>query len=563
MPKGSQTYVEFSNENWNNGQLYSGQFCWTMGNLTVWGTGIAGDGNIPYTARAAQIHAVAVATYNATDINGNTNRGGEIFRVFGDQFGNGVLADQVNYLNANGLPANGFASANYEDVPYNFTAGGVNIATALASVASHWPTSTAYQWATPWTRAAYLDYWRHGLKYDLSNHGPGLGQFGSFARDLATIAGFTGSGSPAQAIGYEGGLQQAATFPIRTGTDPNGNILDFYLTHDLAYDPNIYDVLTAWFQSMQDGGITIDTIFSLTHGQIGPNNENLWATAFWHGEPVGLGDGSLASNGQNITNLFWENTQNFQYITNANPRLKAYQVWQDGVNNVAATTATLSGPMTGTQGVATGYFTVMLNGDYTGTVTPAVSGVTGTFSPTSLSWSGTSSPQTFTFTAMSSGTASISIGASPTLTIAGSPISVTISAAATSVALTGPTTGTVGTPTSNFTATLNGVYTGTVTPSDSSGGGSFTPSSLTWSRTPSSQTFTYTAGSTGTKSVSISASPTLTIDESPISVMISSPGSSATSIATFGPDDRLHGHCHFPFLREPQRDVHRDGDTIR
>ena len=340
MPKGSQTYVEFSNENWNNGQLYSGQFCWTMGNLTAWGTGIAGDGNIPYTARAAQIHAVAVATYNATDINGNTNRGGEIFRVFGDQFGNGVLGDQVNYLNANSLPANGFASADYEDVPYNFASGGVNIATALASVASHWPTSTAYQWATPWTRAAYFDYWRHGLKYDLSNHGPGLGQFGSFARDLATIASFTQSGSPAQAIGYEGGLQQAATFPVRTGTDPNGQLLDYYLTHDLAYDPNIYDVFTAWFQSMQDGGITVDTIFTLTHGQIGPNNENLWAAAFWHGEPVGLGDGTLASNGANITNLFWENTQNYQYITNANPRLKAYQVWQDGVNNVAATTAT-------------------------------------------------------------------------------------------------------------------------------------------------------------------------------------------------------------------------------
>lgn len=81
---------------------------------------------------------------------------------------------------------------------------------------------------------------------------------------------------------------------------------------------------------------------------------------------------------------------------------------------------------------------------------------------------------------------------------------------ATSATLTGPTSGYNGVASTNFTVTLDGTYTGTITPSDSSGGGSFTPSSLSYTSESTTKTFTYTPGSVGSKTISISPSPSLT-----------------------------------------------------
>jgi hypothetical protein len=92
--------------------------------------------------------------------------------------------------------------------------------------------------------------------------------------------------------------------------------------------------------------------------------------------------------------------------------------------------------------------------------------------------------------------------------------------AATTLAWAGPTSGTVGIPTSNFTASLNGIYTGTATPSDSGAGGTFTPSTLTWVASAASEHCTYTPAEAGTIPISITASPSLTISGSPIELVV-------------------------------------------
>lgn len=83
-------------------------------------------------------------------------------------------------------------------------------------------------------------------------------------------------------------------------------------------------------------------------------------------------------------------------------------------------------------------------------------------------------------------------------------------AAATSFTMTGPSSGLVSVTSTNFTVTPNGPYTGTITPSDGGNGGTFTPSSLSYSSESTAKTFTYTPASTGVKTISASASPSLT-----------------------------------------------------
>ena len=96
---------------------------------------------------------------------------------------------------------------------------------------------------------------------------------------------------------------------------------------------------------------------------------------------------------------------------------------------------------------------------------------------------------------------------------------------ATSYTFTGPSpaSGGVGVASGNFTVTPNGTYTGTITPSSGAGGGTFSPASLTFSGTSAAQTFTYTPASSGSKTISVSASPALGTDPSSITYTASSP----------------------------------------
>lgn len=93
-----------------------------------------------------------------------------------------------------------------------------------------------------------------------------------------------------------------------------------------------------------------------------------------------------------------------------------------------------------------------------------------------------------------------------------------VSSGATATTLSGPSSGTTGVASSNFTVGANGAITGTVTvtPGDGGDGGTFTPTSVAISSGTPTATFTYTPASVGTKTISISDDGGLT-DATPLS----------------------------------------------
>ncbi len=192
-----------------------------------------------------------------------------------------------------------------------------------------------------------------------------------------------------------------------------------------------------------------------------------------------------------------------------------------------ATSVTLSGPSSGAVGVASTPFTVGANGGITGTVTvtPSDGGAGGTFSPASVAISSGTPTATFTYTPSTTGARSISVTNDGGLSNP-SPITYTAtSGAATAVTLSGPSSGTVGVASTNFTVGANGSITGTVTvtPSDSGAGGTFTPAAVNISSGTPTATFTYTAASAATHSISVTNNGGLS-NPSPISYTASSGG---------------------------------------
>lgn len=129
--------------------------------------------------------------------------------------------------------------------------------------------------------------------------------------------------------------------------------------------------------------------------------------------------------------------------------------------------------------------------------------------------------------------------------------------------LTGPTSGTAGVPSTNFTATLEvpAILAATVTPSDSSAGGTFTPTSPSITGATSTAagstaaTFTYTAPSSKAGSnVSISATAattttTPTVSGSPITYAVAN--SAATSYTLTGPSGGVVGTASTNFSVTP------------
>lgn len=179
-----------------------------------------------------------------------------------------------------------------------------------------------------------------------------------------------------------------------------------------------------------------------------------------------------------------------------------------------ATAVTMSGPTAGNVSVASTNFSIAANGLITGTVivTPSDGGGGGTFTPTTVSISSGSPTATFTYTPASTGTKTISVTNNGSLTNP-SNISYSVSAAgATAVTMSGPTSGTNGVASTNFTVGANGTITGTVvvTPSDGGGGGTFTPTTVSISAGTPTATFTYTPASTGTKTISVTNNGGLT-----------------------------------------------------
>ena len=85
-------------------------------------------------------------------------------------------------------------------------------------------------------------------------------------------------------------------------------------------------------------------------------------------------------------------------------------------------------------------------------------------------------------------------------------------APATATTLTGPSSGTAGVASTNFTVGANGTITGTViiTPSDAANGGSFLPTTVSINTASPTGTFTYTPATTGVKTISTTNNGALT-----------------------------------------------------
>lgn len=187
---------------------------------------------------------------------------------------------------------------------------------------------------------------------------------------------------------------------------------------------------------------------------------------------------------------------------------------------------TSNGDIAATVGIATANFTVTPNGLLTGTITPRDGGQGGTFTPSSLTFNNSSTAQTFTYTPALTGKIKISLlqpnGFNPNnvFTVNSGPPAATT--ATLSKVITTVQSGFATIP--PFVVSLNGYFQGKITPSDSAGGGTFNPPTLFYpSNSNAPQSFTYTPAqytSQQTKSISISASPSLSISGSPISLTV-------------------------------------------
>jgi hypothetical protein len=174
-----------------------------------------------------------------------------------------------------------------------------------------------------------------------------------------------------------------------------------------------------------------------------------------------------------------------------------------GASSAFAFTGTVPA-QTGATGTA--FTTLSLAGYFSGGTTPYTYAVQSGALPGGLSLNTSTGDITGTPSASGSFTAVIRGTDAAAATADTGSISFTISVggAATAITMTGPSTGVVGSPSTNFTVGANGTISGShvVTPSDGGGGGTFTPTSVTISSGTPTQTFTYTPASSGAKTIS-------------------------------------------------------------
>ena len=118
----------------------------------------------------------------------------------------------------------------------------------------------------------------------------------------------------------------------------------------------------------------------------------------------------------------------------------------------------------------------------------------------------------------------------------------TLGAPASAITLTGPTSGEVGSPSTNFTVgTDNPITSGSVvvTISDGGGGGTFSSTSVTLTSSATTATFTYTPATAGTYSIAVTNSASLA-NPSAISFVASAP-TAVTSYTLTGPSACIVG----------------------
>ena len=188
FPKGRKVYVEYTLEAWN----FQPQeiFCLQMGYLGAFGIA-SGSYASTYVVRASQHHQTFINVFNQTDINGNANRGGEIVRCFGSQWGNpGVSSAIVNSINTYNATAPGIA------VPIQLDR--LLIAPYLDMPTSVWPSPTVAGTVNPTGGGTtggsltagnyYLTYtWIDNLSGQETTAGPQTAVFAVAAGDIPSV----------------------------------------------------------------------------------------------------------------------------------------------------------------------------------------------------------------------------------------------------------------------------------------------------------------------------------------------------------------------------------------
>ncbi len=270
-------------------------------------------------------------------------------------------------------------------------------------LATHWPTSLSYMSNVNWSRTAYMDWLRYGMKYSTKNSYAVNHQ--SLMTQYAMLTSNPTAAIP-QLVCYEGDLQTLVPTGVQTGTDPAGNYLRTALTADLYFEPTLYDWETAFYEFCQQSGISVMTSFFLSGiignmGGVDGSIAALWAFTNWASQPVGKGDGSVASNGLNVTNKFWANTQTSPYNSNASVRTKAWQDWANTTSPYVIPSAVSVTPANSATSVSTRVVVVvefdepMLSSSITSatfTLKLGTQSVTGTIAYNPVTWTATFTP---------------------------------------------------------------------------------------------------------------------------------------------------------------------------
>jgi hypothetical protein len=256
----------------------------------------------------------------------------------------GAIGSEVQYASGITTTTYDLAAFNTGTIPPQLVNQIPHAKLAVASLACGKPLSIVPGWPTPFSRASVLDYWRHYVRYtQLYNGTADTSNFGHYANQLATYVpqGSQPTGFRPAIVGYEGGIQSVVAFDAQIAPDSGGFYLNGAITHDLAYDPAIYDCEMAVYQMLQQGGMSVFAPYSLCQIWVGGASANsngcyVWGHVTWAGQPAGRGDGSgtttdscLGPAGTPVTNRYWIDDGSAHHLHNASVMLQGWRDWVD------------------------------------------------------------------------------------------------------------------------------------------------------------------------------------------------------------------------------------------
>lgn len=197
---------------------------------------------------------------------------------------------------------------------------------AIASTYASYPTSIAHTYAGPlWTRPMVFDMMRHYIHYSSQWLNP-LGATIQWLQDNYVPVNNQPAGFVPSVVAYEASLQGLCSGAV--GADA-GQPINFaaMVTHDLFYDPNMYDLETEYYRMCQAAGMTHITAFNYVDTLLAEGTTT-WGTSVYQGQPWGKGDGSNGG----ITNLFVDGTGVSQHQHNASVKMQAWRDWASNAN---------------------------------------------------------------------------------------------------------------------------------------------------------------------------------------------------------------------------------------